>query len=85
MEGCSRLQVTSSSHLCPCPPLRAGRNEFGQLADGTTNQQLTPNLVASNAPFKAIASGPSAHHTLFLQASLWCFCGLGDHVLWGVC
>lgn len=47
----------------------AGNNEYGQLADGTTNQHLTPSLVATAAPFKAIASGPSAQHTLLLQAS----------------
>lgn len=44
-----------------------GNNEYGQLADGTTTQHLTPNLVAGSAPFKAIVSGPTAQHTLLMQ------------------
>ena len=45
----------------------AGSNRYGQLADATTDQHLTPIPVAGGTRFKAIASGPTAQHTLFLQ------------------
>ena len=60
-------QPHAARHACSHLSSYAGNNEYGQLADGTTDQHLTPTLVASAAPFKAIASGPTAQHTLFLQ------------------
>ena len=62
----------AARHACSRLSSYAGNNEYGQLADGTTNQHLTPTLVASASPFKAIASGPTAQHTLFLQV-ITCF------------
>ena len=56
-------------------PLRAwGYNDYGQLGDGTRQQQLLPEEISTNV----IAAAAGANHSLYLAANgnLW---GMGDN------